>query len=153
MPRFHSLRLTQEIDGQVLTEEQAKEIPDTPPQGDHRCQGDHRPQPQGDHKGSPLLWTNGLEQRERTTDEFTTISGVGTRVTTSTRVTTGARATSKHRRCEKRRAVERSVGPAPCYLYDRAHRAHPWQWHAETCISKCRGFAESFTLAVPSPTP
>ena len=39
MSRFHSLRLTQEIDGQVLTKEQAKEIPDTPPQGDHRCQG------------------------------------------------------------------------------------------------------------------
>src|SRR5438876_4895682 len=58
-----------------------------------------------------------------------------------------------HRRFEKRRAVERFVGPAPCYLYERAHRAHPWQWHAETCISKCRGFAESFTFAVPSPAP
>ena len=90
MPRFHSLRLTREIDGQVLTGEQAKEIPDTPPLGDHRGQGDHRPQPPGDHQGpgrpqgSPLLWTNGLEQWERTTDEYTTISGVGTRVTTST---------------------------------------------------------------------
>ena len=95
MPRFHSLRLTQEIDGQVLTEEQAKEIPDTPPQGDHRCQGDH--------KGSPLLWTNGLEQRESTTDEFTTISGVGAKVTTGARVTTrdGRASTSGVRNAEQ----------------------------------------------------
>ena len=93
MPRFHSLRLTQEIDGQVLMGEQAKEISDTPPQGDHSW-GDHkgpgRPQAPatGRPQGSPLLWTNGFEQWERTTDEFTTISGVGARVSTGAVATT-----------------------------------------------------------------
>ncbi len=77
MPRFHSLRLTREIDGQVLTGEQAHKVPGRP-----QAPAPGRPQ------GSPLLWTNGIEQWERTTDEFTTISGVGTRATTGARVST-----------------------------------------------------------------
>src|SRR6266700_3202712 len=77
MPRFHSLRLTREIDGQVLTGEQAHKVPGRP-----QAPAPGRPQ------GSPLPWTNGIEQWERTTDEFTTISGVGTRATTGARVST-----------------------------------------------------------------
>src|SRR5438034_8400305 len=71
MPRFHSLRLTQEIDDQVLTGEQDHKVPGRP-----QAPAPGRPQ------GSPLPWTNGHEQWERTTDEFTTISDVGARVST-----------------------------------------------------------------------
>ena len=73
MPRFHSLRLTQEIDDQVLTGGQDHKVPGRP-----QAPAPGRPQ------GSPLPWTNGHEQWERTTDEFTTISDVGARVTTGT---------------------------------------------------------------------
>ena len=87
MPRFHSLRLTQEIDDQVLTGEQDHKVPGRP-----QAPAPGRPQ------GSPLPWTNGHEQWERTTDEFTTISGVGARVSTGARgVSTGCQGDHKGR--------------------------------------------------------
>ena len=65
MPRFHPLRLTQEIDSQVFTEEQAKETPDTQPRLD---------------TSALFVFTN--QQQERNTNEFTTVSGVSTIRTT-----------------------------------------------------------------------